>query len=334
MPEPLIVIENLLKTVDQNPVVAIEKLEVSAGEIVALVGPVGSGKEPLLELLIGRSRPSAGSLRLAGADPLAQRDLFSQRVGVLFAGDSLYARRSARANLGFHCQLRGLPKSRADEVLAQVGLADQARRNAGKLTSGLARRLAFGCSILHAPQVLLLMDPFARCDEASLTVLGRLMRQLAEDGAALLIMADDKANLELLCDTIHVLNQGRIVDTLRPAEEQESRLPFKIPVRLEGRVALVNPADILYADTEAGRAYLQTIRERLPTQYTLTELEERLARSGFFRAHRGYLVNLQHVREVIPYTRNSYSLILDDAPSTEIPLSKAAAAELRDLLGY
>ena len=66
----------------------------------------------------------------------------------------------------------------------------------------------------------------------------------------------------------------------------------------------------------------------------MSELETRLARSGFFRAHRSYLVNLQHVKEVIPYTRNAYTLILDDADGTEIPLSKAAAADLRELLDY
>jgi ABC-2 type transport system ATP-binding protein len=72
----------------------------------------------------------------------------------------------------------------------------------------------------------------------------------------------------------------------------------------------------------------------LPTHFTLNELEERLLRSGFFRAHRSYLVNLQHVKEVIPYTRNSFSLRLDDEAGTEIPLSKSAAGELRELLGY
>jgi len=74
--------------------------------------------------------------------------------------------------------------------------------------------------------------------------------------------------------------------------------------------------------------------ETFPTQFTLSELEGRLARSGFFRAHRGYLVNLQHVTEVIPFTRNSFSLRLDDPESTLIPLSKTAAGELKDLLGY
>jgi DNA-binding LytR/AlgR family response regulator len=90
----------------------------------------------------------------------------------------------------------------------------------------------------------------------------------------------------------------------------------------------------MFVYAQVDRAYLQTTVDRYPTQFTLSELEKRLSRSGFFRAHRGFLVNLQHVKEVIPYTRDSYSLKLKDNAGTEIPLSKAAARELRGLLGY
>jgi ABC-2 type transport system ATP-binding protein len=92
---------------------------------------------------------------------------------------------------------------------------------------------------------------------------------------------------------------------------------------------------VLYAAADEGKAKLQTVRsESLVTQFTLSELETRLSRRGFFRAHRSYLVNLQHVTEVIPFTRDSYSLRIDDAQGTLIPLSKTAAGELRELLGY
>jgi ABC-2 type transport system ATP-binding protein len=327
-------LRGLQKIIDQSVVVDIDSLTVEASEIVAVVGPPGSGKSTLLELLIGRSRPTAGTVRVAGVDPFSARVLFSHKVGVLFAEDTLYRRQSPYNNLRFYCRLYGLPKARAEEVLTLVGLADRAKSKLDKLPSGLVRRLAFGTAILHRPEVLLLAEPFARCDEASISLLSNLMRQLALDGATLLILADDATHLTPLCDTIHTLSQGRIAGSYTPQEEQSTELPFKIPVRMEGKVALVNPGDILYVLAERSRALLQTVDGRLATQFTLTELEERLARSGFFRAHRGYLVNLQHVKEVIPYTRNSFSLILDDEEETEIPLSKSAARELRELLGY
>jgi len=330
----MIELHTLQKVIDQTPVLDLDALVVQTGEIAAVVGPPGSGKTVLFDLLLGRTRPTVGTVRLAGIDPLVEREPFSQHVGVLFAEDSLYKHRSPLANLVFDCHLRGIPKARAHAVLNEVGLADCANARLDKLSAGLVRRLAFGRAIVHDPNHLVLFDPFARCDEASTTLLTRLIRQKAEGDGTVLILADDDAHLATLCDTLYQLEQGHVVEVRKPAEEEASQLPFKIPARLEGRVALVNPGDILFALAKDGRAYVHTVREELPTQFTLSELEERLARSGFFRAHRGYLVNLQHVREVIPYTRNSFSLILDDADETEIPLSKSAAAELRELLGY
>ncbi|MGW8251586.1 MAG: LytTR family transcriptional regulator DNA-binding domain-containing protein, partial [Anaerolineales bacterium] len=175
---------------------------------------------------------------------------------------------------------------------------------------------------------------FIRCDANSITLLSGLMRQLAETGMAVLILADDTAHLTPLSDVIYSLQQGQLVDTRRRDEVRQDFYSFKIPVRIDEKVVLLDPVSILYAEAESGRARLQTADRSLPTQFTMSELEERLSRSGFFRAHRSYLVNLQHVKEVIPYTRNSFTLRLDDETGTEIPLSKSAAGELRELLGY
>lgn len=330
----MIELAGLHKVIDQIPVIDIAALTVQPGQIAAVVGPVGSGQAPLLDLLLGRTHPTAGIVRLGGLDPAADKTALSRQVGVLLGEDALYKNLTAQANLVFQCRLYGLPKSRADEILALVGLADQARTGVDKLGSGLARRLSLGRALVHRPQILILVDPFARCDKVSITLIGRLLRQSAEQDTAILILADDDAHLTTLCDTIHTLEQGRISGSIDPREAQRGALPFKIPVRMEDKIALINPGDILYASVQDGRAVLQTQTGALPTQFTLTELEERLARSGFFRAHRGYLVNLQHVKEVVPYTRNSFTLILDDAGETEIPLSKSAAGELRELLGY
>ncbi len=329
----MIEILDLQKVVDGNTVLDISEIRVPARAVAAVVGPVGSGTTHLLDLLIGKTSPTAGTVRIAGANP-REGETFSRLVGVLFSEDGLYPRQTTRQNLAFQSRLYGLEKSRVDEVLAQVGLADHAKMRADKLPSGLARRLAFGRAILHQPKVLILVEPFERCDEVSITLLTRLLRQLVAEGDAVLILADDNANLQGACDIVYQLNQGRITESYRLDEEVQVGLPFKIPVRMEGKVVLINPVDILFADAVEGRAHLQTRQGRLPTQFTLSELEERLARSGFFRAHRSYLVNLQHVKEVIPYTRNSFTLRLNDDENTEIPLSKAAAGELRALLGY
>lgn len=331
----MIALEKLEKVIEMRTILEIDALHVDPGEIAAVIGPIGSGINELLSLLTGQSLPTSGRIQVAGCNPATEQLSFSQQVGVLFAEDTLYTTRSPHGNLAFHGRLRSLPGARVDEVLSLVGLGDQRKTKFGQLSSGLRRRLAFGIAILHQPRLLLLAEPFARCDDASISLLSQLIGRHAADGGAALILAATDSYLTHLCHTIYELDQGRIVAERRPHDDPvEDALPFKIPVKLEGRVALVNPADILYVEVEEGRSFLQTRTERLPTQFTLSELEERLSRSGFFRAHRSFLVNLQHITEVIPYTRSTYSLRLNDAAGSKIPLSRDAARELRELLDY
>jgi ABC-2 type transport system ATP-binding protein len=327
-------IRNLQKVQNGKTVLEIASFVVMDGQIAGLVARTGSGSDVLVSLLTGRSQPSAGTIRLAGLDPYAGHSALSRVLGVMFAEDTLYKNLGVLANLQFQARLHDLPKKHAETILGQVGLADQARLPAGKLSPSLLRRLAFGCAILHSPKFLLLLEPFARCDEATVGLLSYQMRQLTNEGTAILILSSDGAGLATICDQVYELQEGHIVVIESAVGEVVPDQLFKIPVKTEDKVLLLNPADILYADASGDRAFLVTDEGRLPTQYTLTELEKRLARSGFFRAHRSYLVNLQHVKEVIPFTRNAFSLRLDDPAGTQIPLSKSAASELRELLGF
>jgi ABC-2 type transport system ATP-binding protein len=329
----LIEIQNLQKIIGQETALDIPKLTIENGEVAAIIGPPGCGKELFFDLLIGKTVPSAGLLRLAGIDPRSKAH-FGLKVGVLFHEDGLYHRMSPAGNLLFSSRIYALPKTRSEQILTQIGLADQANTTLDKLAPGLQRRLAFGRAILHQPEVLMLFEPFARCDSGTIQVLSGLVRRQAGEGCTVLILADDATHLEELATVIYRMECGRLkeMETTSPAHEPAPS--FKIPVRSEDKVILLNPLEILYAEAEGSRVFLYTTGGRLPSQFTLTELEERLGRSGFFRAHRAYLVNLQHIKEVITYTRNSFNLRLDDPEGSKIPLSKAAAGELRNMLGY
>jgi len=329
----MIEIRNLQKESHDGARLKLEHFHVRPGEVSAVVGPPGSGIQLLFDLLTGQTRPAGGTISLNDLDPAADWNVLSRSTGILFEEDSLYTTRTVQGNLTFHASLYGLPEGAIQSALDSAGLADQATTRVEALSTGQARRLAFARAVLHNPSLLILVEPFIRCDRDSIVLLKRQLRARAEKGSAVLIIAADDGNLAGLCDRIHRLENGQIAETREPSSDPE-RL-FKIPVKGEGSVTLVHPGDILFADADEGRAALHTTTgEHLVTQFTLTELEQRLSSRGFFRAHRGYLVNLQHVAEVIPFTRNSFNLRLDDEAGSLIPLSKSAAAELRDLLGY
>lgn len=113
------------------------------------------------------------------------------------------------------------------------------------------------------------------------------------------------------------------------------RVPTGIPVlptQLEGEIRLIPLRDILYFYADGGRTHVVTPSGEVPTRSSLQDLSERLGPVWFFRAHRAYLVNLAHVRSIIPWTRNAYSLALEG--KREIPLSKHKIRALRELLGW
>jgi ABC-type multidrug transport system ATPase subunit len=155
----MIQIEDLQKVIDGQTVVDISSLNLNSGRIAGIIGPVGSKKRVVFELLIGQERPTAGSVRILGNDHFKERNEFSRRVGVLFPENNLYLHQSARSNLNFYRRLYRLPSERVEEVLVEVGLVDHADTKVEQLPSNLVRRLAVGRALLHHPDALLLDEP-------------------------------------------------------------------------------------------------------------------------------------------------------------------------------
>ncbi len=334
-------VRRLEKIIENRSALYIEQLDIQAGDVVAVVGLTGSGKTLLVRLLSGTMAPSGGKVLLDGQD-IHQVPRVRACTGVLFQEDLLYERQTAQDNLELYCQLHKLPRSRASEVLEQVGMSDQARQRVSKLAPSAQRRLAFARTLIGRPSILLLDLPTLRTDLDTQTLFARLITQAANEGASVLLTEEDLTWAGRFCTHIVELEDGRIIS--KRVREQESGqvvpaapehlTPYKVPARKEDRIILYDPGDILYASSREGKTYLRTAAEEAATSLTLQELETRLIGRGFFKAHRAYLVNLQHIKAVIQYTRNSYTLQLNDQQETMIPLSKQSEKELQSLLGY
>lgn len=105
-----------------------------------------------------------------------------------------------------------------------------------------------------------------------------------------------------------------------------------LPVVLDGEIRLLPVREVLYCYAEDNRTLVVTSQGELPTRGSLHALAARLEPVRFFRSHRAYLVNLDYVRSVIPWTRNAYSLALEGR--REVPLSKHRVKALRELVGW
>jgi ABC-2 type transport system ATP-binding protein len=340
----------LEKVIDNRVALSIAELDLAAGDIVAVVGPVDNQSSLLIRLLCGIVAPSGGSVTFDGQN-IHQSPAARAHIGVLFADDLLYERHTAQNNLELFCQLHDLPASRVATVLEQVGLRDQAQTRISKLSPSNQRRVAFARALLPQPAVLLLDQPALHTDTDTQIVFAHLIAEIAKGGTAVLLTDENMAWAAKFCTQVIELEDGRVTQRFAPirstagngdvpssaeqtATTPERLVPYKVPGRKDDRIMLFDPVDILYATSRDGRTILRTAKEEATTNLTLQELEQRLMGRGFFKAHRAYLVNLQHIKSVIQFTRNSYTLQLNDDQETMIPLSKQSERELQELLGY
>ena len=200
-------------------------LEVAPGESLAVLGPNGAGKSTLLRLVAGLSRPSAGTLRVAG-HPATRREARA-RVGYVGHATLLYPALTARENLIFAGRLHGVPQpdARADALLDDEGLAGVALRPAGDFSRGMAQRLSIARGLVHDPEIVLLDEPFTGLDRRSADRLAARLGLLHQEGRTVVLVTHDLPRALQVAERAIVLASGRLVlATQGSGAEQAARL--------------------------------------------------------------------------------------------------------------
>lgn len=186
-------------------------LDVTRGEAVAIFGPNGAGKTTLLRILARALRPSAGSVRFEGVD---ERDDLAvrARIGLLSHHTFLYDDLTARDNLAFFARLHGVPspESRADALLAEVGLDRRGDDPVRAFSRGMQQRLALARALVHEPELLLLDEPFSGLDPHAGARLRGTLEAVRAAGRALILTTHDVGEGLDLTDRFVFLARGRI----------------------------------------------------------------------------------------------------------------------------
>lgn len=189
-------------------------LDVPAGRVTALVGPNGSGKTTLLLVLAGLLVPDSGTVRVAGADVVADPVAARSRVGwmpdVHGTWDSLTASEVLRTVAEAYRVPRAVAAARVDELLALVHLTEHAGSPAHVLSRGQKQRLGLARAIVHSPDVLLLDEPASGLDPRSRVELRQILRSLAEEGVAVLVSSHVLAELDELADRAVFVTRGTV----------------------------------------------------------------------------------------------------------------------------
>ncbi len=191
---PVLQTLSLSKTYSEGPVdvhaLRNINLEILPGEFTVIVGPSGSGKTTLLNMLGGLDTPSEGKVFVAGTDisNMTENELIDFRlhhIGFVFQAYNLIPVLTAEENVSFILDLQGRPaseiKTRAAEVLAEVGLADRAKNRPSELSGGQQQRVAVARALAARPQYVLADEPTANLDSATAFSLLDTMKRLNEE---------------------------------------------------------------------------------------------------------------------------------------------------------
>ena len=232
---PAVKATSLTKAYRGRKVLRDVNLDVDEGQCLALLGHNGAGKTTLFKLMLGMIRPTAGSVRVAGAEPgTAEYRALQASLGFLPENIAFHDAMTGTEMLRFYARLQGVSLAGVAGSLERVGLGDAAERRIATYSKGMRQRLGLAQALMGEPRLLLLDEPTTGLDPALRRRFFDTVRELRSAGVTLIISTHALREVETLADRVAILNNGRLVAEGTLAD---LRRTAKLPVQLRLSVA-------------------------------------------------------------------------------------------------
>lgn len=224
----------LRKSYKGNVVVNDVNIHVPKGAIYGFVGPNGAGKSTVMKMILNLIQPEAGEVQLFGEKVTDQSYEVFKRVGSIIENPYFYEKMTARQNLELHCDYMGFPnKERIDEVLQMVDLQNVEGKQIRHYSLGMKQRLAIARAILARPEFLILDEPINALDPEGIREMRTLFQKLnREDGTTIFISSHILSEVDLIADTIGIIQHGKLLTEL-PIEEIHKRQTEYISLQVD-----------------------------------------------------------------------------------------------------
>ncbi len=212
--KPLLEVHQLTKSFEGRPVVRGISFEVAAGEIVGLLGPNGAGKTTTLQMLVGLTSPTSGSIRVDGLDLAHQREAILSRINFSSTYVSLPYALTVQENLEVFARLYGVRDRRGaiERVLEALDLGTMRDRLTRELSSGQQTRLHLAKALINEPKLLILDEPTASLDPDVADRIRTLLTERSRStGMSILMTSHNLAEVERMVDRLVFLQAGEIV---------------------------------------------------------------------------------------------------------------------------
>jgi ABC-2 type transport system ATP-binding protein len=203
-------VRGLVKRYGGRAVVDGLDLEARAGAVTAVLGPNGAGKTTTVECCEGLRTPDGGTVQVLGMDPVADARALRPRVGVMLQDGGLPTGARAGEMLRHVAAMYASPRD-LGELSARLGLDAFARTTVRRLSGGQRQRLALAAAVVGRPDVVFLDEPSAGMDPQSRLAVWDLVRELRDEGVAVVLTTHLMDEAEDLADHVHVVDHGRVI---------------------------------------------------------------------------------------------------------------------------
>ncbi|MFD2044204.1 LytTR family transcriptional regulator DNA-binding domain-containing protein [Ornithinibacillus salinisoli] len=321
-------------------------LSIDRKEIVAIHSSLNV-RQALINIFLGKLVLVNGKILIDGKEISKDKGLYAKQIGICFFEEGMYERLTVLDHFKFYKQIFEFDQT-FDQILHITQLDELKYKKIKNLTYSQQKRVQYARVLLQNPSLFIFEEPDLNVDVETKKIFINITKKLQQEGKSILVLTGNIESAITMADRVYRLHE----EGLQPYEmgnevigeeqegdsvmEENESIAFqfnKIPTKIKDKIVLFDPPEIDYIESNEGQSNVYIKGEAFPSMFTLNELEERLKHYGFFRCHRSYIVNLQKVREVITWTKNSYSLILDDKAKSSIPLSKTKMSQLREMLG-
>lgn len=225
-------------------------------------------------------------------------------------------------------------KTNADDLLMQYRLEDVSSLPLGKANDETIQRLSFIHSLLSDQKYIIFTEPFYGATKDNIHLFHKLISQLQEQKKEIVVAVTRTEDAFLVQPDIMRLTQHGLqkVETEESAAEDNDNKISKIKVKADDKTLFVNISDIEYLESSEGKVFINISREKFVMESTLQEAEKKLVNQGFYRCHRSYIVNLHKVKEIITWSKNTYSVVISNPEESKIPLSRTKYNEIQEQL--
>jgi polar amino acid transport system ATP-binding protein len=228
MADPMLALEGIRKSFGELEVLRGIDLDVQRGEVVCVLGPSGSGKSTLLRCINLLEPPEAGRILLEGKeitgdDGVGDIDFVRRRVGIVFQQFNLFPHKTALENVSLAQETvldrpRSEAGSKAEDLLARVGLSDKLHEYPDRLSGGQQQRVAIARALAMDPHVMLFDEVTSALDPELIKEVLDVMRELAEEGMTMVVVTKEMGFARDVGDRVVFMDEGVIVEQGAPAE--------------------------------------------------------------------------------------------------------------------